>query len=347
MTTVNSGTEFACLFTINENELKIGELLGRGTFCDIHEARFCSEKKDVSGRSKELCKSSETVKKTKDIFAIKFLNKDSITDDIDLLRRHSDLLHEALLLSSIHHPNIINMIGVGSSDSVASDYSIGFFVALETLFGTLEDKLNLWASIATLSHRKSFSFVEEKKKLFAQRLWIARDVASALSYLHTHNIIHRDIKPENIGFDLQGNVKLFDFGLARKLNPSFQVGPNLYKLSSLIGTRRYMAPEIVKRLPYGPSADIYSFGILLWQICTLETPFESYDCNLHNKLVVYEGARPKVCDSWPSTLKNMIRCSWSDEIDQRPDTESIMTTVKEIIRSHDFFGLKPTAALTA
>jgi len=314
------------LFTISKHELKVGDLLGRGNFCVIHGARLSSE--NVASK-----RSSEPINGSKvnyDCFAIKALDKEVISDDIDLLKCHADLVHEAQLLSSMQHPNIVHMIGTSSSDSIVSDFSLGFFIVMERLFDTLEDKLRIWANVATGRVRR-ISFVSKKEVIYAERLWIALDVASALSYLHLHNIIHRDIKPENIGFDMHGNVKLFDFGLARELNPYSQIGRDQYDLSVMIGTQRYMAPEIVKGVPYGPSADIYSLAIIVWQICSLQTPFEGYDCHLHEEMVVYNGERPEVIPSWPDNLKKLIQDSWSDNIWKRPSLDTISTELEEII----------------
>jgi len=95
-------------------------------------------------------------------------------------------------------------------------------------------------------------------------------VASALAFLHEqHHIIFRDLKPQNIGFDAQnGTVKLLDFASARRLEPN-QV------LKSRSGTVRYMDPYVYhkKQGSNGYSADVYSFAMVLWEVCLLQKPY--------------------------------------------------------------------------
>merc|ERR1712183_1116963 len=110
-----------------------------------------------------------------------------------------------------------------------------------------------------------------------KKMTSAYDLSDALGYLHGRGIIYRDLKPTNIGFDVRDDVKLFDFGLAKELDPKTKLDGAVYNLSGNTGSLRYMAPEVAKEQPYNTSVDVYSFAILLWQICTLETPFNDFD----------------------------------------------------------------------
>ncbi|ACI65481.1 predicted protein, partial [Phaeodactylum tricornutum CCAP 1055/1] len=103
----------------------------------------------------------------------------------------------------------------------------------------------------------------------------AYDLASALKYLHDLNIIYRDLKPDNIGFDVRGDVKIFDFGLAREYDRSISTSADgTYKMTGDTGSPRYMAPEVALEKPYNNSVDVYSFAILTWQILEMAMPFE-------------------------------------------------------------------------
>lgn len=64
-------------------------------------------------------------------------------------------------------------------------------------------------------------------------------------------ILHRDIKSQNVGFDIRGDIKIFDFGLAKELKPCDREGKDQFRTSGLAGTRRYMAPEVAQVMPYG------------------------------------------------------------------------------------------------
>lgn len=98
-------------------------------------------------------------------------------------------------------------------------------------------------------------------------IFVINQVLKGLAYLHSQNRIHRDIKSDNILVDLKGNVKIGDLGSAASLTTEKQ------KRKTVVGTPYWMAPEIIKRLPYGPKADIWSVGIVIFEICENEPPF--------------------------------------------------------------------------
>ena len=95
-----------------------------------------------------------------------------------------------------------------------------------------------------------------------KKLNIALQAARALDYIHSNRIIHRDIKPENIHIGTAGVVKLMDFGIAK--------GDDLSRTQPgyVLGTPYYMAPEQVRGEPLTPQADVYSFGVLLFELFT-------------------------------------------------------------------------------
>ena len=99
-----------------------------------------------------------------------------------------------------------------------------------------------------------------------RRLRIALQVARALDYIHARKIIHRDLKPENIHVDPEGRIKLADFGVAKCENVQ------LTGAGFTLGTPYYMAPEQVLGRPLTPRADIYAFGILLFELMTERKP---------------------------------------------------------------------------
>jgi len=162
-----------------------------------------------------------------------------------------------------------------------------------------------------------------------ERFAVARDVASALEYLHAQNIVYRDLKPDNIGFNAEGELKMFDFGLAKRITNADAAEDDLYNLTGNTGSLRYMAPEVALNRPYSLSVDAYSFGILFWQLCALSTPFSGYSCKMHADLVVGRGYRPNPDDSWPESWSSLMRECWAADHRSRPSFEHILKVVTE------------------
>ena len=101
---------------------------------------------------------------------------------------------------------------------------------------------------------------------------------------------------------------------------SLMLGSLLYVDSSV---PQYMAPEIALERPYNLSVDAYSFGILLWQICMLETPFTGFSVNVHNTRVIKGGLRPRLDPNMSSDLRDLMKNCWSETISDRPSFQEI------------------------
>jgi serine/threonine protein kinase len=112
-----------------------------------------------------------------------------------------------------------------------------------------------------------------------------------------------------VGFDDHDVVKIFDFGLAKRWKTAeiADAQQQTYHLTGQTGSLRYMAPEVCMDMPYNESCDVYSWGILYWQICSLQTPFSKYNTRLHAERVVHGGERPKVDPSWPRPWKDLMQ----------------------------------------
>jgi NIMA (never in mitosis gene a)-related kinase len=96
-----------------------------------------------------------------------------------------------------------------------------------------------------------------------------RQICLGLKYIHDRKIIHRDIKSLNIFLTAQGLIQIGDFGVAKVLQHTTQ------KAGTAIGTVSYMAPEILEEEPYSYSSDVWSLGVLLYEMCALKLPFEA------------------------------------------------------------------------
>ncbi|PIA35259.1 hypothetical protein AQUCO_03600137v1 [Aquilegia coerulea] len=153
---------------------------------------------------------------------------------------------EVTLLSRLHHPNVIKLVGACRESPV-------FCIITEYLSG---------GSLRAFLHT-----FKEKSLPLEKLIAIALNIARGMEYIHSQGVIHRDLKPENILFDEQCNLKVADFGIA--CEEAF--------VDSLVddpGTYRWMAPEVIKHKPYGRKVDVYSFGLVLWELVAGVIPYE-------------------------------------------------------------------------
>jgi len=143
-----------------------------------------------------------------------------------------------------------------------------------------------------------------------------------------------------------GDVKLFDFGLAKELSDDMKYGcTELYELSGNTGSLRYMSPEVARSEPYNLTADVYSFGLLLWQVCSLQLPYDGMNRQDHSELVVHGNERPQLDSSWSTPLRILMKRAWEPDPLVRPSMDSIYKILKREIsalRDGDESGLEHT-----
>jgi serine/threonine protein kinase len=140
-------------------------------------------------------------------------------------------------------------------------------------------------------------------------------------------------------------LKLFDFGLAKRMDPMDRLESGLYMLTGNTGSLRYMAPEVAKGEPYDQRVDTYSFGILFWQICSLQTPYAGMSTKIHAERVVQQGQRPNPDKSWPGTWVDIMTRAWDSDMNNRLDFDEITVFLDqqvEDLRNSD--GEIPTRA---
>mmetsp|Transcript_3431 Transcript_3431/g.5353 ORF Transcript_3431/g.5353 Transcript_3431/m.5353 type:complete len:253 (-) Transcript_3431:276-1034(-) len=228
------------------------------------------------------------------------------------------------MLARMNHPNIIKLLGAGRLPRR--------FIVLEWLGGgSLSSVLGEREKKTGLSHK----LFKKSTFTYSTLLSMAKDIADAFYYLHNHvhegaTIIHRDIKPDNIGFTSDGQLKLFDFGLCTIVRKRLSM-EDCYEMTGNTGSLRYMAPEVALRQPYNEKTDVYSFGILLWQMAKDKTPFKGMNRNDFMNRVVRKGERPKIDKSWSKDFVQLLESCWHADHTQRPTFEMICHTITRLI----------------
>ena len=154
---------------------------------------------------------------------------------------------EARMLAKVNHSNLVNIYDQGDDKGNA-------FIVLELVQGiTLRQALNDFGALDT-----------------AQIVQVSKAVLAALAQAHNAGIVHRDLKPENVLLADDGRIKVTDFGLARELTANTDTG-------SLVGTVAYLAPEVIRRGQTAVTSDVYSFGIMVFEMLTGQQPFKGED----------------------------------------------------------------------
>ena len=322
------------------DEVLLGDLLGSGQFChvtQVHRIDFTPTEDEVSPRVK--CQREDMhANSPKDKYAIKFLRNDLNPDKYCL--GAAELVVEMHLLSSLNHPNIINLHAVSNGGPVGFQNGNVYFFLIDRLYNTLDQRLAAWR----LLEQRQKPDAATKMSLLLQRLRVASDISSALAYLHTKKILYRAIDPTNLAFNDSGRIVLFDLGLARELDEAKLTADGInYELTGNKGNVLYMAPEVGTCQPYGMRADVYGMAVLLWQICTLApSPFPGLTTReQYIERVVQNQERPKLNPSWPETLQYLIQSSWAGESSGRPPMKQFHRNLQHEIQDiQETMGLK-------
>jgi serine/threonine protein kinase len=159
-------------------------------------------------------------------------------DKITFLKGTVDLAMETRFLAALNHINVIKMYGASSD----GPFSEGYFIVLERMDETLTKRIKKWMDINRQCKGITGVFAGSRRKLKeleTERMLSAFEIAKGTTHLHDKKIIFRDLKPDNIGYNSNGVLKLFDFGLARELKDSERLENDTYKMTGFTGALRY------------------------------------------------------------------------------------------------------------
>ena len=180
------------------------------------------------------------------LVAIKVIVADDI-DNPELLKR---FYREAKAVGNLQHPNIVIVYDLGEENKNP-------YLVMEYLDGEPLNKI--------IASRRELSLL--------QKLGIITKVCDALSYAHQRDVVHRDVKPANVLLLKNGQVKLLDFGIARLGNSAYTQTET--RKGQVMGTMSYIAPEQLNEEIVDGRSDVYSTGVMLFELVTYKLPFES------------------------------------------------------------------------
>ncbi|MBI4546727.1 MAG: protein kinase [Ignavibacteriae bacterium] len=240
------------------------------------------------------------------IVALKFLPTTVLASQDEIQR----FQQEAKAISSLNHPNIETLYDINEANGQR-------FLVLEYLpGGTLKTKIQSLHATG-------------KKLLLHEVINYAIQIAQGLAHAHRHGIIHRDVKTENLLLTEEGQVKISDFGLA-KLRGSRQ----LTKTGSTLGTVAYMSPEQIRGESVDQRSDLFSFGVVLYELLAGTLPFRGeHEAALtysivHEEPTSVQSLRADV----PSTLERVIARCLEKETDKRFQTAEEIISELEVVK---------------
>lgn len=237
-----------------------------------------------------------------EIVAIKVLHRGSTSEERASLENR--FAREVNMMSRVHHDNLVKFIGACKDPLMV--------IVTELLPG--------------MSLRKYLTSIRPKQLDLDVAINFALDIARAMDWLHANGIIHRDLKPDNLLLTAnQKSVKLADFGLAREESVTEM-------MTAETGTYRWMAPELYSTVTlrqgekkhYNNKVDVYSFGIVLWELLTNRMPFEGMSNLQAAYAAAFKQERPNIPDDISPELAFVIQSCWVEDPNMRPSFSQII-----------------------
>jgi serine/threonine-protein kinase len=231
--------------------------------------------------------------------AVKVLHAQFSNDEEFIEKFH----REAQGAARLSHPNIVNIYDVGKEGD--SHYIVMEYVAGETLKSKIQ--------------REGHLSVEEA-------LDIAEEIAEALEHAHTNNLVHCDIKPHNILMMPNGRVKVADFGIARAITSS-----TMTYSGTVVGSVHYFSPEQAKGSIITPKSDIYSLGVVLYEMLTGKLPFTGETPvgialkHLQEEPVSIRKVNPEI----PPIVEAVVRKAMMKNSEERPNSTEIVQDIRQ------------------
>ncbi|XP_066349584.1 serine/threonine-protein kinase CTR1-like isoform X1 [Miscanthus floridulus] len=220
-----------------------------------------------------------------------------------------EFLREIAIMKRVRHPNVVLFMGAVTKCphlSIVTEYLPR---------GSLFRLINKAANGEMLGLKR--------------RLRMALDVAKGINYLHCLNppIVHWDLKTPNMLVDRNWSVKVGDFGLSRFKANTF------ISSKSVAGTPEWMAPEFLRGEPSNEKCDVYSFGVILWELLTMQQPWSGLGPAQVVGAVAFQNRRLPIPKDTDPELAALVESCWDDDPRQRPSFSSIVDTLKKLLKA--------------
>ena len=237
---------------------------------------------------------------------LKVLKEEHMADEEFVLRFNT----EAGAVASLSHPNIVNVYDVGNDGDI--NYIVMEYIEGETLKDLIDKKAPFKPGVT---------------------LCVAIEIAEALSHAHKNGIIHRDIKPQNVLVTSNGGIKVMDFGIARTVNSD-----TIAMGGSTLGSVHYFSPEQARGNVVNYQSDLYSLGIVMYEMATGNLPFDA-DETVSIALMHINNPIPNIRDSnynTPDSLINIVSKLTFKDLDMRYESADLLITdLKRVIVDPD------------
>lgn len=211
------------------------------------------------------------------------------------------VLREVTIMSQVRNPHLVSLLGYEMGPNEVK-------IVMEYMAGGSLDKLLQDKSV---------------KLTWNRAVTIALEIAKGMACLHHQElpVIHRDLKSLNVLVDKYGKICVSDFGLGRTMSENT-------KMTEQTGSTLWMAPEVMSEQPYGLPADVYSFGIVMWEICARKYPYEGIGLLKLVTGVTSGSLRPPIPPGTPSAWSTLMTRCWSGDPSSRPTFDTILKELK-------------------